>query len=167
MDLNNRGWVTHKYEAILYWSNDDQVFIAEVPELPGCAAHGLTPAEAFANGQEAIGAVAGYGASGTENPPSANSVQADLRPVTRDLRQLIESLLPCDPERLRKVSSLLPRQMGAVDILIYTPEEFATMQREGNAFAEMIAEEGSLVYDRETESRGQARKSVQRYLEGD
>lgn len=45
----------HKYEIIIYWSNDDQVFIAEVPELPGCAAHGRMPAEALANCQEAIG----------------------------------------------------------------------------------------------------------------
>ena len=30
----------HKFEVILYWSNEDQAFIAEVPELPGCAAHG-------------------------------------------------------------------------------------------------------------------------------
>ena len=29
-----------KYEIILYWSDEDQVFIAEVPELPGCIAHG-------------------------------------------------------------------------------------------------------------------------------
>jgi predicted RNase H-like HicB family nuclease len=33
----------HKYEIIIYWSDDDEAFIAEVPELPGCAAHGLTP----------------------------------------------------------------------------------------------------------------------------
>ena len=32
----------HKYEIIIYWSNDDGVFIAEAPELPGCAAHGDT-----------------------------------------------------------------------------------------------------------------------------
>ena len=44
----------HKYEVILYWSNDDQAFIAEVPELPGCAAHGRTPDEALVNCQEAI-----------------------------------------------------------------------------------------------------------------
>jgi len=31
-----------KYEIILYWSKDDKVFIAEVPELPGCVAHGDT-----------------------------------------------------------------------------------------------------------------------------
>jgi len=29
-----------KYEIILYWSNEDQAFIAEMPELPGCMAHG-------------------------------------------------------------------------------------------------------------------------------
>jgi predicted RNase H-like HicB family nuclease len=31
-----------KYELIIYWSNDDNAFIAEVPELPGSAAHGAT-----------------------------------------------------------------------------------------------------------------------------
>ena len=30
----------HKFEIILYWSNEDQTFVAEVPELPGCMAHG-------------------------------------------------------------------------------------------------------------------------------
>ena len=30
----------HRYEIILYWSNEDQAFIAEAPELPGCMAHG-------------------------------------------------------------------------------------------------------------------------------
>jgi predicted RNase H-like HicB family nuclease len=38
-----------KYEIILYWSRDDQAFIAEVPELPGCAAGGATYQEALAN----------------------------------------------------------------------------------------------------------------------
>jgi predicted RNase H-like HicB family nuclease len=38
-----------KYEIILYWSEDDQAFIAEVPELPGCAADGPTYQEALAN----------------------------------------------------------------------------------------------------------------------
>jgi len=44
----------HKYEIIIYWSNEDQAFIAEVPELPGCLAHGHTPSKALANCQEAI-----------------------------------------------------------------------------------------------------------------
>lgn len=32
----------HKYEIIIYWSNEDGVFVAEAPELPGCTAHGDT-----------------------------------------------------------------------------------------------------------------------------
>ena len=43
-----------KYEIILYWSNDDDAFIAEVPELPGCVADGATPQEALANAEVVI-----------------------------------------------------------------------------------------------------------------
>jgi predicted RNase H-like HicB family nuclease len=39
----------YRYEVILYWSADDSAFIAEVPELAGCAADGATYAEALAN----------------------------------------------------------------------------------------------------------------------
>ena len=38
-----------KYEVIIYWSNDDDAFIAEVPELPGCAADGSTHQAALKN----------------------------------------------------------------------------------------------------------------------
>jgi predicted RNase H-like HicB family nuclease len=38
-----------KYEVIIYWSDEDRAFIAEVPELPGCAADGATYQEAVAN----------------------------------------------------------------------------------------------------------------------
>ena len=41
----------NKFEIILYWSNEDQAFIAEVPELPGCAADGTTRQEALANAE--------------------------------------------------------------------------------------------------------------------
>ena len=37
----------HKYEVIIYWSSQDGVFVAEAPELPGCAAHGDTQAVAL------------------------------------------------------------------------------------------------------------------------
>ena len=43
-----------KYEIILYWSEEDGAFIAEVPELPGCAADGRTRQEALANAEVVI-----------------------------------------------------------------------------------------------------------------
>ncbi|MBI4786135.1 MAG: type II toxin-antitoxin system HicB family antitoxin [Chloroflexi bacterium] len=38
-----------RYEVIIYWSDEDRAFIAEVPELPGCAADGTTYKDALAN----------------------------------------------------------------------------------------------------------------------
>ena len=43
-----------KYEIILYWSEEDEAFIAEVPELPGCAADGSTYQEALVNAELVI-----------------------------------------------------------------------------------------------------------------
>lgn len=43
-----------KYESILYWSREEDIFIAEVPELSGCMAHGTTPDEALTQVKEAI-----------------------------------------------------------------------------------------------------------------
>lgn len=43
-----------KYEIILYWSAEDDAFIAEVPELPGCAADGPTRQEALTNAETVI-----------------------------------------------------------------------------------------------------------------
>lgn len=40
-----------KYEIIIYWSEEDQAFIAEVPELAGCLADGATYQEALANAE--------------------------------------------------------------------------------------------------------------------
>ncbi len=53
-------------------------------------------------------------------------------------------------DRLREVGALLPTDLGAVDVLVYTPEEFAVMRKDGNAFAEMIAEEARLIYGSST-----------------
>ncbi len=44
----------HKYEIIISWSNDDEAFIAEVPELPSCMAHGNSPDEALTNCKDAM-----------------------------------------------------------------------------------------------------------------
>ena len=44
----------HKYEVVLYWSDADDAFIAEAPELPGCMAHGDTQASALDNINDAI-----------------------------------------------------------------------------------------------------------------
>ncbi len=42
------------YEIILYWSEEDSVFVAEVPELPGCMAHGDSHEAALSNVKEAM-----------------------------------------------------------------------------------------------------------------
>ena len=44
----------HKYERIIYWSEQDQKFIVEVPELAGCMADGETAAEALKNVETVI-----------------------------------------------------------------------------------------------------------------
>jgi len=38
-----------KYEIIIYWSSEDQAFVADIPELPGCMAHGDTQEAALEN----------------------------------------------------------------------------------------------------------------------
>jgi predicted RNase H-like HicB family nuclease len=43
-----------RYEIIIYWSDDDNAYIAEVPELPGCMAHGESYELALRNAKEAI-----------------------------------------------------------------------------------------------------------------
>ena len=45
----------YRYEIILYWSAEDEAYIAEVPELAGCAADGPTYEQALANAESVIG----------------------------------------------------------------------------------------------------------------
>jgi predicted RNase H-like HicB family nuclease len=44
----------YRYEIVMYWSEEDQAFIAEVPELPGCAADDASYLEALANVERVI-----------------------------------------------------------------------------------------------------------------
>ncbi len=44
----------HKYEIIIYWSNEDGAFVAEAPEFAGCAAHGDSQETALQHVNEAI-----------------------------------------------------------------------------------------------------------------
>lgn len=46
--------MTSRYEIIIYWSKEDEAFIAEVPELPGCMADGKTYQEALINTETVI-----------------------------------------------------------------------------------------------------------------
>jgi len=43
-----------KYEIIIYWSDEDNAFIAEIPELPGCMADGTSQHEALVNAESVI-----------------------------------------------------------------------------------------------------------------
>ena len=43
-----------KYEIIIFWSEEDDAYVAEVPELPGCMADGSTYQEALANAEQVI-----------------------------------------------------------------------------------------------------------------
>lgn len=46
--------MSSKYEIIIFWSDEDDAYLAEVPELPGCMADGQTYQEALANAEGAI-----------------------------------------------------------------------------------------------------------------
>lgn len=41
------------YETIIYWDASDKIFVVEIPELPGCSAHGKTKLQALRNAEDA------------------------------------------------------------------------------------------------------------------
>ena len=43
-----------RYEMIIWWSDEDQAFVVDVPELPGCMADGSTRAKAIGNAEDAV-----------------------------------------------------------------------------------------------------------------
>jgi predicted RNase H-like HicB family nuclease len=45
---------SYKYQIIIYWSAEDRVFVADVPELPGCVAHGTTHEAALRESKKAM-----------------------------------------------------------------------------------------------------------------
>jgi uncharacterized protein len=51
-------------------------------------------------------------------------------------------------ERLSMLGGALPLELGAVDLLAYSPEEWEDMISSGNAFAQMVSEEGEVLYER-------------------
>jgi len=44
----------NKYESIIYWDQEDGIFVVEVPELAGCKAHGATKREALESAEQAV-----------------------------------------------------------------------------------------------------------------
>lgn len=44
----------YRYEVVVYWKDDDQIYVAEIPELAGCRACGQTRVEAMINAEHAI-----------------------------------------------------------------------------------------------------------------
>ncbi len=54
LEVKNTMAANYRYEVIIYWSDEDQAFVAEVPELEGCAADGATYQEAISNVQTII-----------------------------------------------------------------------------------------------------------------
>ena len=68
-----------KHEIVLYWSNEDEAFIAEVPELPGCAADGATRQEAIAQAEIVIAECFTRILVGGESPAHQRGGRVELR----------------------------------------------------------------------------------------
>jgi predicted RNase H-like HicB family nuclease len=92
-----------KYSIILYWSDEDEAFVAEVPELPGCVAHGDTQEAALERVKEAMTLwVDAARSQGREVPePGSRRLcyalfstgnEGEQDPILREIRQIREAL---------------------------------------------------------------------------
>jgi len=63
-----------------------------------------------------------------------------------DLVVIMHTQLPF-LERALEISKSFPLELGAVDLLIYTPDEWEKMRREGNALVETVLDEGRIIYE--------------------
>ncbi len=69
------------YSMRLDWDPDGQIFVVDVPELPGCMTHGKTYAEAVRNGEEAIASWLGASIAFGDAIPVPRVVQHRLAPT--------------------------------------------------------------------------------------
>src|SRR5438105_15191595 len=100
-----------RYQIILYWSQDDQAFIAEVPELPGCAADGASYQESLANAEVTIRE---WIETARQSGRPVPEPRGRLDPQEDD--NLIDELLASDPkfQALLKKSKAGPRKPFAL-----------------------------------------------------
>jgi predicted RNase H-like HicB family nuclease len=106
-----------RYRILVEWSEDDRAFVARVPALPGCAAHGATPERAAAEARRAAEAMLAVLAEDGDAPPPADAVadysgQIRLR-LPRSLHERLSRLATADGVSLnQEMVSLLAEGCG-------------------------------------------------------
>ena len=69
-----------KYEVVIFWSDEDDLFVTFAPELPGCMAHGETREEALENIQEVMGNWVDIARETGRPLPEPNRIRLDFWP---------------------------------------------------------------------------------------
>jgi predicted RNase H-like HicB family nuclease len=105
--------VNRRYELIIYWSKDDDSFVVEVPELPGCMADGQTYAEAVANAEVVIEEWSDWGKRhgrlSSEGSWSSDAGAAEIQWI-ETARKLAQFQNLAGNSRTRKLVTRLPRR---------------------------------------------------------
>jgi predicted RNase H-like HicB family nuclease len=126
----------NSYEMIIWWSAEDNAYLVDVPELPGCMAHGLTRQQAIKNAEEAIkfwikakGRRIGYSAAARafvvcvnilkEHSPKSARGREDRRTPKRFACSLTAQLRTLPPRHVRRFG--LRRQSAAATALWIVP----------------------------------------------